>query len=115
MQRTLYLIPIPDDLFGLPVLGFGWLLILWGVIVAVWIYLLSRKPNFSAEISGHIGLFVVVAAAIVFVLPMLRVEEAGQLGFPIRGYGVMLVLAIVSSVGLAAYRGQRMGLNPEVI
>ncbi|RCS40523.1 hypothetical protein DTL42_24425 [Bremerella cremea] len=115
MQRTLFLIPIPDDVLGLPVLGFGWLLILWGVIVALWIFLLSRKPNFMQELVGHAMLFVVVAAAIVFVLPMLRVEEAGQLGFPVRGYGVLLVLAIISAVGLAAYRAQRMGLNPEVI
>ncbi|RCS45027.1 hypothetical protein DTL21_17070 [Bremerella cremea] len=115
MQRTLFLIPIPDDLFGLPVLGFGWLLILWGVLVAVWIYLLSRKPNFVQELVGHAMLFLVVAAAIVFVLPMLRVPEGGQMGFPVRGYGVLLVLAIISAVGLAAYRAQKMGLNPEVI
>ncbi len=115
MQRTLFLIPIPDDVFGLPVLGFGWLLILWCVIVAVWVFLLSRKPNFIQELVGHSMLFLVVAAAIVFVLPMLRVPEGGQMGFPVRGYGVLLVLAIISAVGLAAYRAQRMGLNPEVI
>ncbi len=115
MQRTLFLIPVPDDLFGLPVVGWGWLLIVWGVIVAVWIFLLSKKPNFQQELLGHVPLFAVVAAAIVFVLPMLRVSEGGQIGFPVRGYGVLLVFAIVSAVGLAAYRAQRMGLNPEVI
>ncbi|MBI1248472.1 hypothetical protein GC197_11620 [bacterium] len=115
MQRTLFLIPVPDDLFGLPVVGFGWLLIVWGLLVAAWIFLLSRKPNFQQEVFGHLPLFVVVAAAIIYVLPILRVNEAGQMGFPIRGYGVLLVLAIVSAVGLAAYRAQRMGINPEVI
>lgn len=115
MQRTLFLIPVPDDLFGLPVVGWGWLLIVWGLIVAVWIFLLSKKPNFQQELLGHVPLFAVVAAAIVFVLPMLRVSEGGQIGFPVRGYGVLLVFAIVSAVGLAAYRAQRMGLNPEVI
>lgn len=115
MQRTLFLIPVPDDLFGLPVLGFGWMLILWGVIVAIWTYQLSRKPNFGQEVAGHAVLWAVVAAAIVFVLPALRVPEGGQMGFPVRGYGVLLVLGIVSAVGMAAYRGQRMGLNPEVI
>ncbi|MEW4454752.1 prolipoprotein diacylglyceryl transferase family protein [Bremerella sp. JC817] len=115
MQRTLLLIPVPEQLFGLPVVGWGWLLIVWGIIVAIWIGLLSRKPKFQQELLGHLPLFVVVSAAIVYVLPMLRVEEAGQWGFPVRGYGVLLVAAIVSAVGLAAYRAQRMGLNPEVI
>jgi len=115
VQRTLFLIPVPGDLFGLPVVGVGWLLILWGLIVAVWIFLLSRKPTFMQELIGHLPLFAVVAAAIVFVLPMLRVPEGGQWGFPVRGYGVLLVFAIVSAVGLAAYRAQRMGLNSEVI
>ncbi|MFN3149573.1 prolipoprotein diacylglyceryl transferase family protein [Bremerella sp.] len=115
MQRTLFLIPVPDDLFGLPVVGTGWLLILWGLIVAVWIFLLSRKPTFMQDLMGHLPLFVVVAAAIVYVLPMLRVAEGDQIGFPVRGYGVLLVFAIVSAVGLAACRAQRMGLNPEVI
>ncbi len=115
MQRTLFVIPVPDDLFGLPVVGMGWLLILWGLIVAVWIFLLSRKPTFMQELLGHLPLFAIVAAAIVFVLPMLRVAEGDQIGFPVRGYGVLLVFAIVSAVGLAAYRAQSMGLNPEVI
>jgi len=35
--------------------------------------------------------------------------------FPVYGYGVMLVLAFVSSTWLAWWRAQREGLDPEVI
>jgi len=115
VQRTLFVIPVPDELFGLPVVGFGWLLILWGILAAVWSAVLLRRPDGSKDLMGHLPLFLVVAAAIIYVLPILRMVEGTQVGFPVRGYGVMLVLAIVSSVGLAAHRALRMGVNPEAI
>ena len=34
---------------------------------------------------------------------------------PIRGYGVMLLLAVAGGVGLSAYRAHRAGLDPELI
>ena len=36
-------------------------------------------------------------------------------GLPIRGYGVMLLLAVAAGVGLAAWRGRRLGIDPELI
>ncbi|MEX1040319.1 MAG: prolipoprotein diacylglyceryl transferase family protein [Pirellulaceae bacterium] len=115
MQRTLFVIPVPDDLLGIPVLGFGWVLAVWVLLSAVWIGLLVRRHGFSGETLAQLPLMLIVAAAIVWVLPILRVSEWGQMGFPIRGYGVMLVLAIVGAVGLGAHRAQRMGIHPEVI
>lgn len=115
VQRTLFVIPVPEELFGLPVLGWGWLLILWAVIAAIWMVVILRRGGSSQEVMGHLPLFLVVAAAIVFVLPSLWVVEGNQAGFPVRGYGVLLVFGIVSGVGMAAYRAQRMGVNPELI
>ena len=46
--------------------------------------------------------------AIAFLLPRLSLAD----GLPIRGYGVMLLLAILSAVGMAVYRAERMGLDP---
>lgn len=115
MQRTLFVIPVPDQLFGLPVVGWGWLLIVWVIAAAIWTAVIYRRRGSLQEVLGHLPLFLIVAAAIVFVLPNLRVVEGGQVGFPVRGYGVMLVLGIVSGVGMAAYRAQRMGVNPELI
>lgn len=36
-------------------------------------------------------------------------------GLPIRGYGVMLLVAVASAVGLSVYRAEREGLDPEMI
>jgi phosphatidylglycerol:prolipoprotein diacylglycerol transferase len=41
--------------------------------------------------------------------------ERTPIGIPVRGFGVMLMLATVAGVGLAAYRARQMGLDPEVI
>ena len=49
--------------------------------------------------------------AIAFVLPLLCEPR----GLPIRGYGMMMLLAVLSGMGLAAYRARRVGVDPEMI
>ena len=44
-----------------------------------------------------------LGAAIAFVLPLLCEPR----GLPIRGYGTMMLLAVLSGMGLAAYRARR--------
>jgi phosphatidylglycerol:prolipoprotein diacylglycerol transferase len=108
---------IPAELFGLPVFGIGWLLGVWivaSVLLSVW---MLRRPGGSRELAGYLPVALIVAAVIAFVLPnMVQVGPDGQpLGVPIRGFGVMLMLATVSAVGLAAYRAWQVGMNPELI
>jgi phosphatidylglycerol:prolipoprotein diacylglycerol transferase len=108
---------IPEKLAGLPVFGAGWLLVAWvlvGIVVAI---LSSRRPGFQKEIGGYLPLWLIVAGLIVFLLPgmMREIGMSGLRGLPVRGFGVMLLLATVSGVGLAAYRARQMNLDPEVI
>ena len=49
--------------------------------------------------------------AIAFVLPAL----CDVRGLPIRGYGMMMLLAVLSGMGLAVYRARRVGVDPEMI
>jgi phosphatidylglycerol:prolipoprotein diacylglycerol transferase len=37
------------------------------------------------------------------------------MGLPIRGYGVVLLAAVAAGVGLAVYRGKRLGIDPELM
>ena len=48
--------------------------------------------------------------AVIFFLP--RFFPAG---LPIRGYGLMLVIAAASGLALATYRARQVGLNPDLI
>ena len=52
-----------------------------------------------------------LGAAIAFLLPLLCELR----GLPIRGYGMMMLLAVLSGMGLAAYRARRVGVDPEMI
>ncbi len=124
MRQTLFY--IPHELFGLPVFGLGWLLIAWVVICLLLLVRAWRQGQGRSEILGMLPMMILVAAAIALLVP--RIEESippGALvfppaqdalqGLPIRGYGVMLMLAVLLGVSLAANRAARAGLNPEVI
>ncbi len=110
MRQTLFY--IPEKIAGVPVFGLGWLLLAWVLLVVGWLvwHRLQRRP--SAEISGLLMFAVTVALAVLFVFPMLETEG---LGLPIRGYGVMLLLAVVLGVATATHRARQVGVDPEQV
>lgn len=90
--------------------GFGWLFGVWlaaslGLLSWVWMRRGAR------EALGYLPILAIVGAVIVWGVPAL----AGERGLPIRGYGAMLVLGIVSGVWLATSLARRMGVDPEII
>lgn len=108
---------IPAELFGLPVFGVGWLLGAWIVLSVLLVTWFSQRKGGGREIAGLAPFLLIVAAVIAFLLPnMIETGPDGKpLGVPIRGFGVMLMLATLAGVGLAAYRAWQVGLDPEAI
>jgi phosphatidylglycerol:prolipoprotein diacylglycerol transferase len=100
---------IPWSWGGVPIFGFGVLLIVWIVASAVTLFGLVRRHGLSSETWSALPFMVLTGAAIVF-LPSLFPE-----GFPVRGYGVMLLASICAGVAMAAYRGSKAGIHPELI
>jgi phosphatidylglycerol:prolipoprotein diacylglycerol transferase len=109
MLQTLYY--IPNEIAGVPVFGFGWLLAIWTVGSAVFLIWQTARQGLNAEILGHVPLILIVAGAIWLVLPRICEPQ----GLPIRGYGVMVTIAVSAAVGLAVWRGLRMGVDPEMV
>jgi prolipoprotein diacylglyceryltransferase len=109
MLQTLFY--IPGELFGLPVFGFGLLLAVWAVAGTALLVWQVRRHGFNGDTSGHIQLLAVLGIAIAFVLPWLCEAR----GLPIRGYGMMMLLAVLAGLGLAAHRARRSGVDPEMI
>lgn len=97
-----------QTLFHLPL---NWLLLLWAVASAATIAWSARQQGLGAALRSYLPTVAIVGAIVAFLLPMLSKSE----GLPIRGYGVMLLLGLVSGVGLAMYRARRMGLHPDMI
>lgn len=76
------------------------------------------KKGFQSEFWLSLLFFVAGAAFIKYLLPQVMVEDPDtqQLqGLPIRGYGVFLLLAVVTGVMLAQFRAKRLGMHPDVL
>ena len=121
MRSTLFY--IPHEWNGLPVMGFGWLLIAWVILSAGIIGWLIRKQGWNQETASYLPFLGAVALIIAFFLPnmMELAPVPGQpgkflpIGIPIRGFGVMMMVAMVAGVGLGMHRAWQMGIDPEVM
>ena len=109
MRTTLFL--IPSHIAGWPLFGFGLLLAVWAVGSILWFAPRVWRHGFGKEEWSALPVTLLLGAVIAWVLPEIAV--AG--GLPIRGYGVMLLLAVAASVGLAAHRAERLGLDVELV
>ncbi|MEX2121231.1 MAG: prolipoprotein diacylglyceryl transferase family protein [Pirellulales bacterium] len=87
------------------------MLIAWAACSVLLLGRLAWKQRFNADTLGYIPVLAVLGVMIGVVLPALSEEQ----GLPIRGYGVMLLVAFVSGVSLAVWRARRMGLDTEII
>jgi phosphatidylglycerol:prolipoprotein diacylglycerol transferase len=103
------LFKIPYEIGGVPIFGFGVLLLLWAAASAVTVFSLGRRYGWGMETWSALPMLLVLGGAIVM-LPRMFPD-----GLPIRGYGVMLLAGIVAGVGMAAYRARKGGLDSEVI
>jgi phosphatidylglycerol:prolipoprotein diacylglycerol transferase len=114
MRSTLFL--IPHEIAGIPIFGFGWLLMAWLVLGGVMLGVLLRRQGWSREAAGYVPFLAIVAALIVLASRLEITDSQGQpLGIPVRGFGVMMALAIVAAAGLALHRARRMGIDPDTI
>lgn len=108
---------IPHELFGLPVFGAGWMLILWAIVSAGLLFRLWRRQGWNADTRSYLPILIIIGLLIWFVLPRLEdIPDAGpSKGLPIRGYGVMLLLGVLAGVVLAVREGRRVGVDPEIV
>lgn len=109
MLQTLFYIPL--EVAGVPTFGVGWLLAVWGVVSLVLLGAVAWRHGFDAEFWSYVPLLAMVAAAIVWLLPAV----CEPMGLPIRGYGTMLLVAVLSATGLLVWRGRRVNLVPDTM
>jgi prolipoprotein diacylglyceryltransferase len=109
MLQTLFYFPC--ELFGLPVFGFGLLFAVWAVASVVAVARLFRRQGINADTLSYVLVLAVMGTVIAWLLPLL----CDSRGLPVRGYGMMMLLAVLSGIGLSAYRARRVGVDPEMI
>jgi len=115
MKQTL--VHFPHELLGLPLFGFGWILIAWLTWCVIWAILTWKRHASLAPLRSQLPVMALVAIVIVFIMPWVEPhDDTGQpIGMAIRGYGVMMMLGVIAGIGLAVQRGRRMGIHPDII
>jgi phosphatidylglycerol---prolipoprotein diacylglyceryl transferase len=109
MCQTLFF--IPATVRGYPIFGLGLMLAVWAVASVGILVFLAWRQGWNADTWGYVPLLLLVGAIIGWVLPAVSETQ----GLPIRGYGVMIMLAVVAATWLAAWRGRHVGLDPELV
>lgn len=110
------LVHIPAEIAGHPLFGNGLLLILWAVVSVATLAWLVWRQGWNADTLGYVPILLLFGAVILWVLPAIcETLPNGHRGLPIRGYGMMMLLAVVSGTSLAVWRAKRVGLDPEII
>lgn len=109
MQQTLF--HIPQTLGDLPFLGFGLLLGIWVAVAGLYLGIKFLRDGWNDDFQAGLLYSGVIAAVIAWGLPMIAEAE----GIPVRGYGLMMLIAVTSSVALAIYRARQVGLADDVI
>ena len=110
---------IPFQWGPIPIFGFGVLLAVWLLFGGWRLFNSIRARGWSPE-TRDLCWGLVLVAAVILCLPFLpqwfpRGFSLLAEGIPVRGYGVMLLLAATAGVGLSCVRANQMGLGSEVI
>ena len=109
MQSTLF--HIPAHIGSLPLFGWGLLLALWAVGGGGVLAWTVAREGLSRALAA---LGVPLAAAGAFILWGLPALDDGA-GVPIRGYGVMLLVAATAGTWLSVRRGRAVGIDADTI
>ena len=102
MRQTLF--HIPTELFGFPLLGNGILFWLMLLLAVGWFAWSCLKRGLKSDDISFVVVLLIVAFLVRVFLP--RIADPGQ-GLPIRGYGMMLMLAITAASSLLLYRARK--------
>ena len=108
MRQTLF--HIPEYIGNVPVFGFGLLLGGFAIFSIVVLVSLTRRQATRSDAWGYLPILA-LGVGLCFFLPRLCEER----GLPIRGYGTFMLLAVVTSTGVAVWRGRRLGVNSEQV
>ena len=113
MLSTLFHIPTRWTIGGttLPLFGFGLALLVWAIVGGIAILRAARSSGWQDAFMATALPIAVIGGVIAWLLPAL---DDGQ-GVPIRGYGMMLLLAAAAGTWLSIVRGRSQGFDADTI
>lgn len=113
MRSTLFHVPMQVGIgpWQVPLFGWGLLLAVWAACGGVAFARAARRQGVAAA-AGSLGpSLAIVGAVLLWIAPALADEQ----GVPVRGYGVMLLVAAVAGTWLSVRRGRAAGFDADTI
>lgn len=113
------LLYLPHEILGIPLLGVGWALAFLVAGIVIYLFANRNKQPISKTLSDLGFVWIAAAAVVVFLLPRIETHVddgtpgGWTIGLPIRGYGVMLMLGVVSAVSIALSRCKKNGVSQD--
>lgn len=105
MRQTLFYLPV--DILGVPLFGKG--IFFWAILIAGLIAIVRALLQKKFE---DLIFFAFITALGVFIVNTVGLRIVEPQGFPIRGYGVFLTLAIIIASAVTIQRGKKMWNYP---
>ncbi|MHB8972174.1 MAG: prolipoprotein diacylglyceryl transferase family protein [Pirellulaceae bacterium] len=117
MRSTLFHIPHADPFWGIPVFGWGWLLLLVVISGTALIGYRVYREGWNRAVLADLPFLLMFVAVVGWVAPLLEEPTASgpPLGIPIRAYGVMVLLGIGAGIAMSRQQARRMGVDPETV
>jgi phosphatidylglycerol:prolipoprotein diacylglycerol transferase len=109
MRQTLF--HISQSLFDAEPFAFAWLFGIWVLFAGIYLGYEFFRRGWNGDLQAGLVYAGIIGAVIVFGLPRLAEAE----GIPVRGYGLMMLIAVTCSVALAIHRARQVGLADDVI
>ena len=104
------LLRIPITWNGVPVFGFGVVLVAWLALSAWALASTAGQAGWSASLKAHLPTVVIVAAAISYFIP-----KYVPAGVPVRSYGLLVLVGIIAGIALTIQRAVQAGLVADDI
>ena len=100
------LLRIPIVWHGVPVFGFGIVLVIWLGLAAVALVSTARQADWPTALKAHLPTVLVVAAIIAVGVPRFLPG-----GVPLRSYGLLVLTGILVGSAISIWRGMQSGLE----
>lgn len=117
MRQTLFF--IPHKIGPLPIFGLGWGLIALLILFAVLLWRASLTKGAAKFAQEQFFVFAAAVGIVVFLMPRIETRfddgtASGMIaGLPVRGYGVLLLCGVLSAIGIALKRVEKIGISRE--
>ncbi|MDD3469613.1 MAG: prolipoprotein diacylglyceryl transferase [Thermoguttaceae bacterium] len=103
---------IPEKIGSIPLFGFGLVTIGWLLAMGAWLGWSCRQKGWTTDARSSLLFMLVIAFVFWKVFPFLAIPGRGV---PIRGYGTMMLIGVLSGGGLAIWRARRMHIAPQTL